>query len=120
MMVLAQNGFAGIRDAFLSSANGGSATYLGFNKATYPYLQAINVDGSSVTASNILEKIFDACLNVRLFGKGNPTDVVMSYANLSRCMKLVELSKGAFNVIPNTQKTTIYGWTETPLFRYQG
>jgi hypothetical protein len=106
------NGFGGLRNIFLSAANGGDANYLGFSKLAYPYLQAINVDGSAVTAANILEKIFDAGTDIRLFGKGNPTDVVMSFTNFSRCMKLIELAKGAYNVVPNSQKTTIYGWME--------
>jgi len=110
------NVFSSMRDALLSSTNGGSAALYGETKTDYPYLQAINVDGSAVTATNIMEKIFDALTDCRQYGKGNPTDVVMSYKNLGSCMKILESSKGAFNVQPGSQKTSQYGWTEIAVF----
>lgn len=106
------NSFSSLRDALLSSANGGSSTLYGQTKASYPYLQGINVDGSDMTATNFMEKIFDKLVTIRQFGKGNPSDVVMSYTNLGYCMKIVEQSKGAFNVVPNSTKTGQYGWME--------
>lgn len=106
------NSFSSLRDALLSSANGGSSTLYGVTKTLYPYLQAINVDGASITATNIMEKIFDALTEIRQRGKGNPSDVVMSYKNLASCMKVIEASKGAFNVVPNSVRTSQYGWTE--------
>lgn len=106
------NSFASLRGALLSAANGGDSTLYGVTKTLYPYLQAINVDGASITASNIMEKIFDALTTVRQFGKGNPTDVVMSYKNLSSCIKRIEASKGAFNVVPGSQRASQFGWTE--------
>lgn len=104
--------FSSLRDALLSSANGGSATLYGVTKTDYPYTQAINIDGSSITAANIVEKCFDAYTTTRKFGKGNPTDIVMSYTNLGYVMKVVEASKGAYNVVPNSKKASQYGWTE--------
>lgn len=101
-----------VRDALLSSANGGSSTLYGQTKATYPYLQAINVSGADITASNILLKIFDALTRVRTVGKGNPTDIVMSYKNFGSAIKAIEASKGAFNVQVGSQKATQYGWME--------
>lgn len=101
-----------LRDALLSSANGGSSTLYGQTKVSAPYLQAINVDGATVSAANIMEKIFDALTTVRTFGKGNPTDVVMSYRNFGSAIKVIEGSKGAFNVVPGSQKATQYGWME--------
>jgi len=106
------SGFLSIKDALLSAANGGSATLHGQTKATYPFLQAINISGATVTATNIMEKIFDAMTTIRRIGKGNPNEVVMSYKNMSACMKGIELSKGAFNVSPGSQKASQYGWTE--------
>lgn len=53
-----QNQFTSMRSVLLSNANGGDASYLGQTKATYPFLQAVNADGSDITAANILEKIF--------------------------------------------------------------
>ena len=104
--------FSSLRDALLSQANGGSANLYGVAKTAYPYLQAINVDGSDVTAANIVEKCFDAYTTTRRLGKGNPTDIVMSYTNLGYVMKVIEASKGAYNVVPNSKKASQYGWTE--------
>lgn len=101
-----------LRDALLSSTNGGSSTLYGVTKTAYPYLQAINVSGASITAANIMQKIFDALTTVRTFGKGNPTDIVMSYKNFGSCLKVIEASKGSFNVQPGSQKASQYGWTE--------
>lgn len=101
-----------LRDALLSNANGGSAALYGQTKTSAPYLQAINCDGTSVTAVNIMQVIFDSLTQVRTFGKGNPTDIVMSYKNFGSCIKVLESSKGAFNVVPNSTKTSQYGWME--------
>lgn len=106
------NSFSSLRGALLSATNGGDSTLYGVTKTLYPYLQAINVSGSDITASNIMEKIFDALTTVRQFGKGNPTDVVMSYKNLASCIKRIEASKGAFNVVPGSQRASQFGWTE--------
>ncbi len=104
--------FSSLRDALLSLTNGGSTTLYGQTKTAYPYLQAVNIDGSGVTAANIVEKIFHGFTQTRLFGKGNPTDIVMSYANLGYVLAVVEASKGAYNVKPGSQKASQYGWTE--------
>jgi hypothetical protein len=108
----AANVFSSLRDALLSAANGGSATLHGVTKTLYPYLQAINIDGTSITATTIMADIFNALTTVRQFGKGAPTDVIMSYKNFASCLATIELSKGAFNVSPGSQKASQYGWTE--------
>lgn len=104
--------FSSIKGALLSLANGGTTNLYGVAKTAYPYLQAINVDGSGVTATNILEEIFKALVVIRKLGKGNPTEVLMSYTNFGYAMAMVENSKGSFNVVPNSVKTSVYGWTE--------
>ena len=101
-----------LRAALLSNANGGSAALYGQTKTAAPFLQAINVSGASVNAANIMGQLFDALTTIRTFGKGNPSDIVMSYKNFGSCMKVIESSKGAFNVVPNSMKTSQYGWTE--------
>jgi len=106
------NSFTALRDQLLSSANGGSSTLFGQTKTTYPYLQAINVDGSAVSAANILDKIFDAYTTIRTLGKGNPNTVVMSFANLGAVLKVLEVNKGQFNVVQGSEKVSVYGWTE--------
>jgi len=50
--------FQSMRDAYLSAVNGGSATLHGQTKTAYPFLQAVNIDGSAWTAANILGKLF--------------------------------------------------------------
>jgi hypothetical protein len=104
--------FESLRMLLLSAANGGDTTIYGVTKTAYPYTQAININGASVTATNLVEKIFDGFTQTRLFGKGAPTDILMSYKNLGSVLKIVEASKGAFNVIPESKKASQYGWTE--------
>lgn len=108
----AANGMSSLRNALLSSANGGSSQLYGQTKTNYPYLQAINVSGATINAANIMEKIFDALTTIRTYGKGAPTDIVMSYRNFGSCIKVIENSKGAFNVTPGSQKASQYGWME--------
>lgn len=108
----AANGFSALRDALLSSANGGSATLYGQTKTAYTYLQAVNMNGAGITNANVVEKCFDGYTVTRRLGKGNPTDIVMSYNNFGLVMKVIEASKGAFNVKPGSTKATQYGWTE--------
>ena len=106
------NAFSSLRGTLLSLANGGDATIYGQTKTLYPYLQAIQIPGAAVTASNILNQIFSGLTTVRQLGKGNPTDVIMSYKNGGSCLNVLETQKGGFNVVPNSQKATQYGWTE--------
>ena len=106
------NGFTDLRSCLLSAANGGSSTLYGVTKTLYPYLQAINVPGTDITASNILEKIFNAFTQTRRLGKGNPTDILMSYKNWGYVIAVVEASKGAYNVKPGSAKASQYGWDE--------
>jgi hypothetical protein len=106
------NGFSSLRGALLSATNGGDSTLYGQTKVTYPYLQAINVDGSAFTAVNFLASLFTALTTVRQFGKGAPNEAIMSYTNLSYCMAAIESQKGAFNVTPGSQKASQYGWME--------
>lgn len=104
--------FNSIRSSLLSSANGGSASLHGITKASYPYLQGINIDGSGVTGSNILERIFDGYVDIRTKARGMADTVVMSYKNWANCVKTVESVKGGFKVTPDSEKASIYGWDE--------
>jgi hypothetical protein len=109
-----------LKNSLLSSANGGGSTLYGQTKTSYPYLQSINVSGAAITAVNILDKLFDAYTVIRNRGKGNPTDVLMSYKHLGSIMKQLEVGKGAFNVVPNSTKVNVYGWTEISVFTVKG
>lgn len=111
--------FISMRDAFLSSANGGAATLHGKTKTTAPILQAYNVTGSSWTASNFLEKLFDAMVQARKRGKGKWTELLMDLTNYGTILKLIELSKGAYKVV-DEEKTSIYGWFEITIANVTG
>lgn len=105
------NRFSSIKAGLLSLANGGTAALYGQTKLAYPYLQAINVSGSTVSASNILDRIFDAVTVVRNRGKGMCDKVIMSYKHMGSVMKIIELSKGAYKSA-SSSSANIYGWTE--------
>lgn len=112
--------FQSLVDALLSNANGGGTSLYGVTKTAYPYLQAVNVLGSDITATNILEKIFDAYNKVRQKAKGNATKILMSYKHLGSIMKLIETQKGGFKVTPTTQSASEYGWTEIEITSVKG
>jgi hypothetical protein len=114
------NGFTSLRSQLLSAANGGSTNLFGVAKTSSPYTQAINVLGSDVTAANIMEKIFDALMTICRLGKGKPTDVVMSYKHLGSCMKVIEASKGGYNVVAGSQSASQYGWMEIQIGSVKG
>ncbi len=114
------NGMTSLRSSLLSLANGGSANLYGQSKLAYPYLQAIQVDGSGVTAANIAEKIFDGFTDVSRKGKGKPDTVLMSWKNLGSIMKDVENDKGPYKVAPGSMKASLYGWTEIEIFGVKG
>jgi hypothetical protein len=103
--------FTSLRGALLSSANGGDSTLHGLTKTAAPVTQALNISGSDITASNILDKIFDAYINVRRKCRGNAKKVVMSYKHFGSVLKKLQLDKGAFQVTKDP-KASLYGWTE--------
>lgn len=117
--VQANGTFVSLREALLSAANGGSATIHGQTKLTYPALQAIQISGASITSGNILTTIFDAYTTIRRLAKGNASQVVLSYKHLGSIFKLLEVSKGAFNVTKQP-KTSVYGWTEITVVTVKG
>lgn len=117
--VLTNGGFNSLRSSLLSLANGGSASVHGVSKLAYPILQAVQVNGASITASNILDKIFDAYTQVRRKAKGNASTILMSFKHLGSVMKLLETQKGAF-VVTKQPSASIYGWTEIEITTVKG
>lgn len=106
-------GMTSLKAQLLSSANGGSSTLFGQTKTSYPFLQCPNIDGSGVTATNILDKIFDAYVQRMILGKGGKApEVVLSFKHFGSILKLIEVAKGPFNVVPNSRKANLYGWAE--------
>lgn len=115
--------FQSIRDALLSAANGGSSTIHGQSKIAYPFLQAVNIDGSSWTAANILDKLFDGYSEVRKKAKGNAKEILCSYTVGGAIMKAVENKTngaGNWNVSVMDKKASIYGWDEIIITSVKG
>lgn len=106
--------FISLKNAFLSAANGGDATLHGQTKTAYPYLQAVNVLGSDITATNILDKIFDAYVTIRIKARGKATKVLCSYKHWGSIMKSQQIEKGAYKLV-NDPKRSEYGWFELTL-----
>lgn len=106
----ASTGCSSLRSMLLSAANGGGSTLYGQTKTAYPYLQAQNIDGSSMTASNILDKIFDGYVTTRQRGRGKPNKCLMSHLRLGAVMKLLESGKGAYHIDQKSSKVDVYNW----------
>lgn len=117
--VISNGGFTSLRSALLTYGNGGSSTIHGVTKTSYPMLQATNIPGNSITATNILDKIFDAYTAVRQKGKGNANTVLLSFKHLGSIMKLLEAQKGPF-VVTKQPSASIYGWTEIEITTVRG
>ncbi len=95
----------------LSAANGGSTNLFGLAKTSAPFLQCPNFSGAAITASNILIQIFDAYTNrMQLAKSGKLPEVVMSFKNFGSCLKLLDIQKGPFNVVPGSRKVSAFGW----------
>lgn len=115
--------FTSIRSVLLSAAHGGSATVHGQSKVAYPFLQAVNVSGSSITAANILDKLFDAYTEVRKKAKGRADRFVMSYKHFGSVLKLIEnKANGAANwqITVEDKKASLYGWDEVTINSVKG
>lgn len=87
------NGFTSLRGSLLSSTNGGDATLYGQTKTSFPALQALNIDGSDVTATNILGKTFDYFFDIASVGKGMKKELLCSYKNFKNMVSNLELNR---------------------------
>jgi hypothetical protein len=114
------NGFTSLRSQILSAANGGSASLFGQTKTAYPFLQSIQVDGSGITASNILDRIFAAYVKVLNRSSGRPTKVVMSYKNYAAVMQNLELGKGQYHIDQKSRNVTSHGWSSINVLGAKG
>jgi len=108
-----------LKQALLSAANGGSTKIHGVSKLAYPLLQAVNIDGSAISASNIVEKLFDAYTEVRERTKGRATEYLMSLKNYGSVMKAIEGDKGAYRVVEEPKKS-LFGWMEMTIANVTG
>lgn len=113
--------FQSIRDALLTPAKGGSPNIHGKSKVAYPYLQAVNIDGSDWTADNVLSKLFDSYSLVRQRAKGKATEILMSYKTGGAILKKIEHGNtGNFQVSVGDKKGSLYGWDEIELSTFKG
>jgi len=111
--------FTNIKNQLLSLANGGPATLFGQTKTAYPYLQAVQIDGSTVSATNILQKIFDGAARRQQIGRASGSmEVIVSYKHMGSILAILEVGggafgnpyKGAYNVVPGSRKVSAYGY----------
>lgn len=114
----AANNFTSLRAQLLSAANGGDANLFGVSKLAYPYLQCLNLTGAAITASNILDQLFDKWTDAKVLGKVTATEFVMSYKHLGSIMKLLELMSGQYKNVDT--KVSAYGWTEITIVGVKG
>ena len=115
--------FNSIKSTLLSAANGGGSTIHGVSKLAYPFLQAVNVSGASITATNIVDKLFDAYTEVRKRAKGKADRFIMSYKNFGSVLKAIESkSNGAANwqITQKGKTASIYGWDEIVISSVKG
>lgn len=113
-------GFTSLRNQILSAADGGGTTLFGQTKTAYPYLQSIGQSGSLFTENNFLEGLFNKYITIRNRCSGNPRNIVMSYKNFGAALKNIQVSKGPFNVIPDSRKASVYGWDELTIAGFAG
>lgn len=118
---VAANSFTSIKSQLLSLVNGGSANLFGQSKLSSPYLQAVQIDGTAVSATNILAKIFDGYTRRQILGKGGQApEIMMSLKHFGSSLKVIETQKGGFNIVPNSRKVSQYGYDTIEIGSVQG
>jgi len=113
--------FTSLTSQLLSAANGGSANLFGSPKTSFPFLQAIQFSGASMNATNVLPTIFAAYSRRQQTAKsGKLPEVLMSYKHFGSILTQLESTKQAFNVVPESRKTSVYGWQEVMIGSVSG
>lgn len=104
-------GMTSLRSQLLSNANGGSANLFGQSKLSYDFLQSVQINGSSVDATNILDYVFQGYTKRQRLAKGGKApEVLMSFKHFGAILSLLEVQKGPYNVKVGSRQTGIYGW----------
>lgn len=112
------SGVVSWKDMLLPAANGGASTIAGKTKTDYPILQSISIDGTSWAAATILDNLFDAQLTVAQLGKGNPSEVRMSFKNYAFVIKALEDKSGTYKY--TEAKANVYGYQEITITGVKG
>jgi len=122
--------FTSLETQLLSAANGGSATIFGQSKTAYPYLQAIQYPGTSMSATNVLSTLFSAYAKRQKHAKsGKLPEVLMSYKHFGSVLTALENGggtnpgvpyKGAYNVVPGSREVSVFGWQKVTIGSVSG
>ena len=110
-----ENNFTSMPDILLSSANGGSASLYGVTKTLYPFLQSLNIDGSTITAANILEKLFtyhatETRVKTKSHNDKKADSYLLSPKNYAAVMVALEDYKGQYYVKEGEDMGKAYAW----------
>lgn len=110
-----QSNFTSIRSSLLSAANGGSTNLYGIAKTAYPFLQALNVDGTSITKANIVEKLFEMYvqevdLKTKNISEKKADNYWLSPKNYAAAMIALEKYKGQYYTVPGKKDANVYAW----------
>lgn len=114
----AANAFTSLKQQLLSAANGGDTNIFGVAKSAYPFLQATQYSGSSVSATTLLDTLFDFITKHRQLGRGTADEFVMSYKHLGTIMKSLETKSGPYRHVDT--KASMYGWTTITIMGVKG
>lgn len=110
-------GFTSLGSQLLSAANGGSTNIHGLAKSASPILQAQQHSGASMTASNILDKLIDFHYDTVQLGKGEPNEILVSFAHFKAIAKKLEQGKASASL---TEKSAGYGFRSVAIVGPQG
>jgi hypothetical protein len=83
--------------------------------------QVVDQQGSFAlnTLTNTIYKLFDAYTDIRQKGRGNATNILMSFKHLGSVMKILEAQKGPY-VVTKSPSASLYGWTEIEITTVRG
>lgn len=112
------NGFNTMPAALLSAAAGGPSTIHGVTKLDSPFTQALNIDATSWTTSNMLEKLFDANTLYGKRVKGKDVEYICSLTFLGAVMKKLESGSGAYRHIDT--EAFPFGYTKVKIGGVKG
>ncbi len=87
------SGMTSLSSQLLSASNGGTSALFGATKASYPHLQARNLSGAAYTAASFTDDILGAFYDVSERGKGNPSEILVSFGNFKALSKDLETSR---------------------------
>ena len=109
-------GFTSLKKQLLPASLGGSDTWFTLDKADAPVLQAAYHDGSSMNATNFMDKLFEFYLETLFVGEGNATEAVMNMKHLGKIIPKLEGSR-RYAV---TDKSAGYGFRKITLIGPEG